>query len=88
MALVTPDDPPMFLYHGTFDFTVGAENARVMYDALKGANVPAEFHLYRGLEHLFAGSARRRVSRSVSSLTGCRARRARPAAATSYTAIA
>jgi acetyl esterase/lipase len=53
VALVTPDDPPMVLYHGTFDFTVGAENAHAMYDALSAANVPAELYLYRGLEHLF-----------------------------------
>lgn len=51
-ALVTPDDPPMFLYHGTFDFTVGVENARNMYATLKQADVPAELYLFRGLEHL------------------------------------
>jgi acetyl esterase/lipase len=51
VALVTPDDPPTFLYHGTFDFTVGVKNAHAMYDALNAAGVPAELYLYRGLEH-------------------------------------
>lgn len=51
VALVTPDDPPIFLYHGTFDFTVGVKNAHAMYDALNAAGVLAELYLYRGLEH-------------------------------------
>ena len=51
VALVTPDDPPAFLYHGTFDFTVGVKNAHAMYDALNAAGVPAELYLFRGLEH-------------------------------------
>ena len=51
VALVTADDPPTFLYHGTLDFTVGVKNAHSMYDALNAAQVPAELVLYRGLEH-------------------------------------
>lgn len=52
LALVTKDDPPMFLYHGTFDFTVGENNAHAMYEALNANNIPAELYLMRGLEHL------------------------------------
>jgi acetyl esterase/lipase len=52
LALVTSDDPPMFLYHGTLDFTVGDNNARAMYQALRTNGVPAELYLMRGLEHL------------------------------------
>jgi acetyl esterase/lipase len=52
LALVTKDDPPMFLYHGTFDFTVGENNAHAMYEALNTNNIPAELYLMRGLEHL------------------------------------
>jgi acetyl esterase/lipase len=52
LALVTTDDPPVFLYHGTFDFTVGDNNAHAMYDALNSAKVPAELYLMHGLEHL------------------------------------
>jgi acetyl esterase/lipase len=52
ITMITADDPPTFLYHGTFDFTVSVKNAHVMYDALKAANVPAELYLVRGLEHI------------------------------------
>lgn len=52
LALVSGDDPPMFLYHGTFDFTVGDNNAHAMYRALNSNGVPAELYLMRGLEHL------------------------------------
>jgi acetyl esterase/lipase len=52
LALVSGDDPPMFLYHGTFDITVGVNNARAMYQALNANNIPAELYLVRGLEHL------------------------------------
>jgi acetyl esterase/lipase len=52
LALVTQDDPPMFLYHGTFDFTVGEGNAHAMYEALNANRIPAELYLMRGLEHL------------------------------------
>jgi acetyl esterase/lipase len=51
LALVTRDDPPVFLYHGTFDFTVGVKNARALYAALNAAKIPAELYLIRGLEH-------------------------------------
>jgi len=52
IALVTRDDPPMFLYHGTFDFTVGDDNAHAMYEALNANGIAAELYLMRGLEHL------------------------------------
>lgn len=52
LALVSRDDPPMFLYHGTFDFTVGDRNAHAMYAALHDNGIPVELYLMRGLEHL------------------------------------
>jgi acetyl esterase/lipase len=52
LALVSNDDPPMFLYHGTFDITVGVNNAHAMYQALNANDIPAELYLIRGLEHL------------------------------------
>nr|WP_298717826.1 alpha/beta hydrolase [uncultured Steroidobacter sp.] len=52
LALVSSDDPPMFLYHGTFDFTVGDNNAHAMYEALNANGIPAELYLMRGLEHM------------------------------------
>jgi acetyl esterase/lipase len=52
IALVTPDDPPMFLYHGSFDYTVGVKNAHAMYDALNTVHVPTELYTMRGLDHI------------------------------------
>ena len=52
IALVTADDPPFFLYHGTFDITVGKNNARAMYETLSAAGVPTELYLLYGREHL------------------------------------
>jgi acetyl esterase/lipase len=52
IALVTQDDPPMFLYHGTFDYTVGVKNAHAMYATLEAAQIPSELYLIRGIEHL------------------------------------
>lgn len=51
LALVSEDDPPVFLYHGSFDFTVGDYNARNLFSALGSARVPAELYLIRGLDH-------------------------------------
>ncbi|WP_116810244.1 alpha/beta hydrolase [Steroidobacter cummioxidans] len=52
LALVSSDDPPMFLYHGTFDFTVSDSNAHAMYEVLNANGIPAELYLMRGLEHM------------------------------------
>jgi len=41
---VTPDDPPMFLYHGRSDWMVDVEQARAMQAALRAAGVPAELY--------------------------------------------
>lgn len=52
LSLVSSDDPPTFLYHGTFDYTVGSKNAYNMFAALNQVKVPAELYLVRGLEHI------------------------------------
>jgi acetyl esterase/lipase len=52
LTLVSSDDPPTFLYHGTFDFTVSSKNAHNMFAALNRVNVPAELYTVRGLEHI------------------------------------
>lgn len=51
LALVTPDDPPMFIYHGTTDVIVSPRNAQTLYDVLKSVNVPAELYLVNGFGH-------------------------------------
>jgi acetyl esterase/lipase len=65
LALVTQDDPPMFLYHGTFDFTVGESNAHAMYEALNANRIPAELYLMRGLEHLTTFMVDRPVANGI-----------------------
>jgi acetyl esterase/lipase len=52
LSLVSSDDPPTFLYHGTFDYTVGSKNAYNMFAVLNQAKVPAELYIVRGLEHI------------------------------------
>lgn len=52
---VSPDDPPVFLYHGRSDAVVGFEHASVLADDLRQAGVPVELypgrfgHFYRFL---------------------------------------
>ncbi|MGH8541229.1 MAG: alpha/beta hydrolase fold domain-containing protein [Stenotrophobium sp.] len=52
IVFVSSDDPPMYLYQGTFDLTVYPVNAREMKKALDAANVPAELYLVHGLGHI------------------------------------
>ena len=55
----------MFLYHGTFDFTVGENNAHVMYETLNSNGIPAELYLMRGLEHLTTFMVNRPVESGI-----------------------
>lgn len=43
--------PPMFLYHGSWDWVVGADNAREMKAALDAHGVENELYLIRGYGH-------------------------------------
>jgi acetyl esterase/lipase len=43
LSFVTPDDPPIFLYHGADDWMVDASQAHRMLDALERAHVPATY---------------------------------------------
>lgn len=43
LTFVTPDDPPMFLYHGASDWMVDPAQSRLMLDALQRASVPASY---------------------------------------------
>lgn len=49
---VSPDDPPMFFYHGSFDTLVDVSHAYDMKQALDAAGVPAELYIVRGLGHI------------------------------------
>ena len=49
---VTPDSPPMFLYHGTNDRLVPPEHAQVMISELKQKGVPHEYFWMTGRSHI------------------------------------
>lgn len=51
---VSADDPPFFLYHGTWDWVVGEKNAHAMDAALRAAKVPSELYLIHGYGHFAA----------------------------------
>jgi acetyl esterase/lipase len=68
IALVNADDPPTFLYHGTFDYTVGVKNSQAMYDALNEAHVPSELYLMRGLDHFTTFFVDRPVDQGIAFL--------------------
>lgn len=53
-AYVTPGDPPVFLYHGTWDTLVPLDQATDYKVALDAAQVPNELYLQRGLGHILA----------------------------------
>lgn len=61
---VSSDDPPMFLFHGTWDRIVQPEDSVAMQQRLQAAGVPAELVRVRGLGHiatfLLSGSSRDR----------------------------
>ena len=44
VSYVDPGDAPMFLYHGRHDWIVDVSQAREMFEALRDAGVPAEYH--------------------------------------------
>lgn len=45
---------PMWLYHGSWDWVVGADNARQMHAALEQAGVESTLYLIRGYGHFAA----------------------------------
>lgn len=53
---VTPAFPPTLLIHGTADTTVPPAASLRMYEALVGAGVPVELHMYAEQPHAFDAS--------------------------------
>lgn len=54
LSYVSAGDPPVFLYHGTFDRLVPIAQARELEAALGAAKVPVEHRWVRGLGHVAA----------------------------------
>jgi acetyl esterase/lipase len=48
---VTPETPPVFLFHTNEDAAVPAENSILFYLALRRAKIPAELHIYERGPH-------------------------------------
>jgi acetyl esterase/lipase len=48
---VTPETPPVFLFHTNEDTVVPAENSILFYLALRKAKIPAELHIYERGPH-------------------------------------
>ena len=53
VSYVTPSFPPTMLIHGTADTTVPPKASIVMYEALVGAGVPVDLHMYAQQPHAF-----------------------------------
>jgi acetyl esterase/lipase len=51
-SYVSPNDPPVFFFHGEHDKLVPASNPRVLETALKNAGVMTEMHLVKNAGHL------------------------------------
>lgn len=56
LAHVSPAYPPTFLLHGTDDKVVPPSASMTMYEALVGAGVPVELHMYARQPHGFVAS--------------------------------
>lgn len=54
IAYVSKDDPPMFLYHGSFDAIVREVNVTRMRDELERVGVPVETYIIHGTGHIGA----------------------------------
>jgi acetyl esterase/lipase len=48
---VTPETPPVFLFHTNEDTVVPSENSVLLYLALRRARIPAELHIYERGPH-------------------------------------
>jgi acetyl esterase/lipase len=48
VTFVSPDDPPMFLYHGQYDWMVDVSQSELMLNELQHAGVPAKLYKTRG----------------------------------------
>jgi acetyl esterase/lipase len=62
---VTPDCPPMLLLHGTKDAYVNYEQAILMRDRLKAADVDVDLITFEGAGHGFKGDDAKRASQAA-----------------------
>jgi acetyl esterase/lipase len=67
-AFVTPDDPPMFFYHGSEDRLVPPISAEAMCRSLQAAGVEHELYMIPKVGHTAASLDRQAVERAIAFL--------------------
>lgn len=67
-AFITPDDPPMFFFHGDKDQLVPMESPEAMCRDLQKAGVEAELYVVPDMGHTFAAMDRTALEKSVAFL--------------------
>lgn len=67
-TFITPDDPPMFLFHGENDSLVPLVSPQQMRDGLTAAGVTAELYVIPRLGHMAACMDRTAIDRSIAFL--------------------
>ena len=67
-AFVTPDDPPMFFFHGERDDLVPRQSPELMVQELRKVGVEAKLHLVSDAGHTFAVMDRTALEKSVAFL--------------------
>jgi acetyl esterase/lipase len=67
-TFVTPDDPPMFFFHGEHDSLVPMLSPERMHAALRQAGVESELYVVPRLGHIAACMDRTAIDRSVAFL--------------------
>ncbi|MGV3527464.1 MAG: prolyl oligopeptidase family serine peptidase [Flavisolibacter sp.] len=55
VTYVSPDDPPVFMYHGTADKTVPLQQSQEMLEKLKAAGIHAELKIKENADHGWRG---------------------------------
>lgn len=68
VSFVSPDDPPMFFYHGEQDTLVPLESPQVMSAALASAGVPTELYIVPQKGHMLAATDRGAIDRAIAFL--------------------
>jgi len=53
-SFITPDDPPMFFFHGQTDMIVPVGSPKRMVEQLASAGVPSEFFMIKNSGHILA----------------------------------
>lgn len=78
VSFVTPDDPPMFFYHGERDTLVPLESPQVMNEALQSAGVASEIYVVPNMGHMLAATDRGAIERAIAFLDSHLKNRAAP----------